>query len=58
MMPVPNPPICSVEDVILALQSDGQSGLSMGDAAARLHTYGHNKFEVEEKVRVLHAAST
>ena len=54
MLSVSNPSISSAEDVILSLQSDAESGLNMGEAAARLHTYGHNKFEIDEKVHHIH----
>ena len=49
MLVCPQPCKVSADEVVQSLQSDSESGLTMGEAASRLHTHGSNKFVVDEK---------
>lgn len=41
------------DELVQALHSDSETGLSMTEALTRLHSNGLNKFDIEEKVCVL-----
>jgi len=53
MLATRHPWKCSGDEIIQILNSNGEIGLSVSEALSRRHSYGSNKFDVEEKEHIL-----